>query len=98
MKITPMYDHVVVKLRPANEKSIGGILLSSSTENSAVIGDVVEVGPGVLLESGEICPLPIKAGDAVVLAPHATSQTVTVEGYECVIIRTREILATLSPR
>lgn len=98
MKLTPMYDHVVIKLRPATEKSVGGIILSGASENAATIGDITEVGPGVLLESGELCPLPLNVGDSVVLPPHATSQSLSVEGFECVILRAREILAVITPR
>ena len=98
MKLKPMYDYVVIRVRPVAEKSTGGIFLGESGGNDALIGDILEVGPGVLLESGELCPLPVKAGDCVLLPPHLGSQEMKIEGEQLAILRAREILAVITSR
>lgn len=98
MKITPMYDYVLIKVRAKKEESVGGIFIGEAGENDALIGDIVEVGPGVLLESGRVAPLPLSAGDSVILPPHLGSSMMKIEGEMYALLRAREILATISNR
>lgn len=98
MKITPMYDNVLIKVRAKNESSLGGIFLGEAGENDALIGDIVEVGPGVLLESGRVAPLPLSVGNSVVLPPHLGSSMIKIEGETFALLRAREILAVISDR
>ena len=98
MKITPMYDYVLIKVRAKKEESLGGIFIGEAGENDALIGDIVEVGPGVLLESGRVAPLPLSAGDSVILPPHLGTSMIKIEGETYALLRAREILATISNR
>ena len=98
MKITPMYDHVLIKVREVKESSVGGIFLGEAGDSDALIGDIVEVGPGVLLESGRVSQLPLSVGESVVLPPHLGSSMLKIEGEEYAILRAREILAVISDR
>lgn len=98
MKIYPMYDYVLIKVRAKKEESLGGIFLGEAGENDALIGDVIEVGPGVLLESGSVAPLPLSAGNSVVLPPHIGSSMMKIEGVNYALLRAREILAIISDR
>lgn len=98
MKITPMYDYVLIKVRAQKEESTGGIFLGEGGESDALIGDVIEVGPGVLLESGRVAPLPLSVGDSVVLPPHLGSSMMKIEGREFALLRAREILAVITNR
>lgn len=98
MKLLPMYDQVVIRVEPESEKSAGGIFLGEGGSNAALIGQVLEVGPGVLLESGELCPLPVKVGHWVVLPPHIGSSEMNIDGERLAIMRAREILAIITDR
>lgn len=98
MKITPMYDYVLIKVRVKKEESTGGIFLGEAGENDALIGDVIEVGPGVLLESGKVAPLPLAVGNSVILPPHLGTSMVKIEGESFALLRAREVLATISDR
>lgn len=98
MKITPAYDYVVIRVRAVEKSSTGGIFLGESKDNDALIGDVLEVGPGVLLESGELCPLMLKAGDSVLLPPHIGSSLMTIAGEELAVLRAREVLGVVTSR
>lgn len=98
MKITPMYDNVLIKVRSKKESSCGGIFLGEAGENDALIGDVIEIGQGVLLEDGRVSPLPLNVGDSVVLPPHLGSSMMKIEGEDFAILRAREILAVISDR
>lgn len=96
MKISPMYDYVLIKVRAQKEQSVGGIFLGEAGDNDALIGDVLEVGPGVLLESGSVARLPLSVGNSVILPPHIGSSLMKIEGEEVALLRAREILAIIS--
>jgi chaperonin GroES len=98
MKLAPMYDQVLIRVEPEKQKTESGIYLGDGGGNEALIGQVLEVGPGVLLESGELCPLPVKVGHWVVLPPHIGSSEMTIDGERLAIMRAREILAIIVDR
>ena len=46
MKLKPMADNVLLKQHEAQETSIGGIILATTTKEKPAIYEVVAVGPG----------------------------------------------------
>ena len=65
MKIRPLYDRVVVRRKEEEQTSAGGIVLPGSAKEKPNQGEVIAVGEGKLLESGELRPVGVKAGDVV---------------------------------
>lgn len=90
MKIRPLYDRVVVRRKEEEKTSAGGIVLPGSAKEKPNQGEVVAVGEGKLLESGELRPVGVKAGDQVIFGQYAGS-TVKVDGEELIIINESEI-------
>jgi len=95
MKIRPLYDRVVVRRKEEEETTSGGIVLPGSAKEKPNQGEVVAVGDGKILESGELRPLAVKVGDRVVFGQYAGSNTIEVDGEELIIMGENEIFAVV---
>ena len=95
MKIRPLHDRVVVRRKEEEETSAGGIVLPGSAKEKPNQGEVVAVGTGKILESGESRPVDVKVGDVVVFGKYAGSDTIEVEGEELVILSESDIKAVI---
>ena len=60
MNIRPLHDRVIVKRVKEETTSPGGIVLPESATEKQVIGEVLAVGNGRLLDNGEIKALEVK--------------------------------------
>ena len=95
MKIRPLYDRVVVRRNAEEETTAGGIVLPGSAKEKPNQGEVVAVGEGKSLDSGEIRPLAVKVGDTVVFGQYAGSNTIEVDGEELILMSESEIFAVV---
>lgn len=94
MKIRPLYDNVLVRRKEEEQVSAGGIVLPGSAQEKPNQGEIVAVGQGGLLDSGETRALNVKAGDTVLFGQYS-GNTVKVEGEELIIMRESEIYGVL---
>jgi chaperonin GroES len=92
LKLNPLDDRVVVKPAESEEKTVGGIVLPDNAKEKQQKGEVLAVGPGKLLDSGERAALSVKVGDVVLFGKYSGSD-VKVEGTEVKIMREGDILA-----
>ena len=95
MNIRPLYDNVVIKRNEEEEVSAGGIVLPGSAKEQPNQGEVMAVGEGKLLDSGEVRPLQLKVGDTVVFGQYS-GNTITVDGDELMIMRENEIFGVIA--
>lgn len=95
MNIRPLYDRVVVRRKEEEEKSSGGIILSGSAKEKPNQGEILAVGDGKLLDSGEVRPLAVKVGDQVIFGQYAGSNTVRVDDEELIIMSESEIYGVI---
>lgn len=94
MKIRPLHDRVVVRRLEEESKSAGGIVLPDSATEKPSQGEIIAVGTGKILESGDVRPLDVKAGDKVLFGQYGGS-TVKVDGEELLILSESEIFGVL---
>lgn len=94
MDLRPLYDNVVVKRKEEESVSAGGIVLPGSAQEKPNQGEVVAVGEGKLLDSGEVRALDVKVGDTVVFGQYS-GNTIKVDGDELMIMRENEIFAVV---
>jgi len=94
MKIRPLHDRVVVRRMEEETKTAGGIVLPDSAAEKPSRGEVLAVGPGKALDSGEVRAVGLKAGDKVIFGQYAGS-TVKVDGEELLILSETEIFGVL---
>ena len=60
MKLTPLADRVVIKPAPAEEKTVGGIIIPDTAKEKPLKGTVLAVGNGTKDEEMQLkrqCPL-----------------------------------------
>ena len=95
MKIRPLYDRVVVRRKEEETATAGGILLPGSAKEKPNQGEVVAIGNGKILDSGELRALTVKVGDKVVFGQYAGSNTSEVDGEELIIMGENEIFAVV---
>ncbi|ARU58303.1 MAG: co-chaperone GroES [Pseudomonadales bacterium] len=94
MKIRPLHDRVVVRRQEEETKSAGGIVLPGKAAEKPSQGEVLAVGEGRVLDSGDIRPVGVKVGDTVVFGQYS-GNTVKVDGEELLIMSETEIFGVL---
>ncbi len=94
MKVTPLYDRVLLKRHEEQEVVKGGIIIPDTAKEKPLEADVIAVGKG-RIDGDKIIPLEVKAGDRVLIGKFSGTD-VTVEDEEHVIVREEEILAKIS--
>ena len=93
MKLEPLADRVVIKKVEAEEKTASGIVLPGAAKEQPQIAEVVEVGPGGIVDGKEI-KMELKVGDRVIFQKYSGTE-VKIEGQEYTILRQSEILAVV---
>ena len=91
VKIQPLGDRVVVKALESLSKTKGGIVLPDTAKEKPQEGEIIAVGKGRLLESGEVKPLEVKVGDKVLYGKYSGTET-TVDNEEYVVLLESDIL------
>lgn len=94
MKIRPLQDRIVVKRMEEETTTAGGIVLPGSAAEKPSQGEVLAVGPGRLLDNGDVRPIDLKVGDIVMFGKYA-SNTVTIDDEELLILNESEIFGVL---
>ena len=92
MTLRPLGDKVVVKPSEAEEKSSGGIILPDNAKQKPQEGEVIAVGSGRLLDSGERHTLTVKVGDTVVYSKYGGTEF-KLDGETVVILDEDQIYA-----
>ena len=91
MKLSPLGERVVLKESIAEETTKSGIVLPSQAKEKPQYAEVVEVGPGIVVD-GEKIPMEVKPGDKVIYSKYAGTE-VKLDGEEYMIVRQSDILA-----
>ena len=93
MKIRPLADRVVIKKVEAEKKTASGIVLPGTAKEQPHIAEVVEVGPGGIVDGKEI-KMELNIGDKVIYSKYAGTE-IKLEGQEYTILKQSEILAVV---
>ncbi len=91
MKLKPLLDRVVLKSVEAEETTKSGIILTASAQEKPSIAEVVEVGPGGIVDGNEVA-MTVKKGDKVITSKYSGTE-VKIDGVDYVIVRQGDILA-----
>jgi chaperonin GroES len=93
MKLKPLADRVVLKQNAAEERTASGIFLTSSAQEKPEVYEVVEVGPGGMVDGNEVVMI-VAPGQSVLVGKY-TGTKVKLEDVEYTIVRQSDILAVL---
>ena len=93
MKLKPLADRVILKQFKAEEKTKSGLILAASAQEKPEMFEVVEVGPGGMVDGNEV-KMTVAAVDRVIVGKYSGT-TVKVDGEEYSIVRQGDILAVV---
>lgn len=93
MKLKPLADRVVLKQNAAEERTSSGIFLTASAQEKPEVYEVVEVGPGGIVDGNEV-KMVVSAGDQVLVGKYSGTK-VKLDEVEYTIVRQSDILAVI---
>jgi len=94
MNLRPLHDRVVVRRQEEEQTSPGGIVLPDSATEKPVRGEVIAVGNGKLLDSGDVRPLDVSVGDTVLFGKYSGTE-VKIDNTEYLVMREDDIMAVV---
>jgi chaperonin GroES len=94
MAIKPLGDRIVIKALEQEEEKIGGIIIPDTAKEKPQEGEVVAVGPGKLLDSGERKVPAVAVGDKVLYGKFAGTE-IKFGGQDYLIVREDDIMAKI---
>ncbi len=93
MKLKPLADRVVLKQNAAEERTASVIYLTSSAQEKPEVYEVVEVGPGGMVDGNEVVMI-VTPGQNVLVGKYSGSK-IKLEDVEYTIVRQSDILAVI---
>ena len=90
MTVKPLGDRVLIKRVEAEEKTKGGIILTSAAQEQPQLAEVIAVGPGT-----EEVKMEVKAGDQVIFSKYAGTE-IKLDGEDLIILSQKDILAIIA--
>lgn len=90
MTLKPLADRVIIKQVAAEETTKSGIILTSSAQEKPQMYEVLEVGPGGMVDGNEV-KMVVKKSDRILYTGYA--QEVKIDGVEMKIVKQSDILA-----
>ncbi len=91
MKLKPLADRVVLKMVETEETTKSGIILTSAAKEKPSVAQVVEVGPGGIVDGNEV-KMTVKIGDKVITSKYSGTE-IKLDGEEYIIVKQSDILA-----
>ena len=94
MKIRPLHDRVIIRRMEEERTSPGGIVIPDSATEKPIKGEVIAVGNGKVLETGEVRGLDLKAGDTVLFGKYSGTE-VKIDGEELLVMKEDDVMAVI---
>ncbi|MGY3750122.1 co-chaperone GroES [Vagococcus acidifermentans] len=92
--LKPLGDRVIIEVTEVEEKTVGGLVLTSASKEKSQTGSVIAVGDGRILDNGTKLPLSVEVGQTVMFEKYAGSE-VKYEGKEYLIVHEKDIVAVV---
>ena len=93
MYLKPLADRVVIKMVEAEETTKSGIILTASAQEKPQVAEVIEVGPGGLVD-GKQGEMTVAKGQKVIVSKYSGTE-VKIDDVEYIIVKQGDILATV---
>ena len=95
MKVRPLHDRIIVQRLEEGEQKVGGIIIPDTAKEKPQQGEVMAVGPGRILDSGERVVPDVKKGERVLFAKYSGTEF-KLDQDELLILRESDILAIVT--
>ena len=90
MKLKPMADNVLLKQHEAQETTVSGIVLATTSKEKPAIYEVVSVGPGT-----KDVQMTVSVGDKVVVGKFVGTD-ITLDKVDYKFVKQEELLAIVT--
>jgi chaperonin GroES len=94
MNLRPLHDRVIVKRMEEQRTSPGGIVIPDTAAEKPIRGEILAVGNGKILDTGEVRTLDVKVGDTVLFGKYSGTE-VKVDGQDLLVMREDDIMAVI---
>ena len=92
MKFSPLSDNLVVKTSARPEQTRSGLFIPNvGTDGVVLDGEVLSVGPGRVLQNGNIVKSVIRAGDRVWF-PKFNATEIEIDGQKVYVVSEQYVL------
>ena len=93
-KIRPLNDRLLVKRMASETTSSGGIVIPDSAQEKPIMGEVIAVGHGKILDNGETRKLDVAVGDKILFGKYSGTD-VKFDGEEYLMMKEEDVMAVL---
>ena len=96
MKLIPVHDKIVVKLKNETEekRTESGLILPDTANQGGVLeAEVVATSGGIYSSTGQVIPVVVKKGNNVIISKHHGGQEYTEYGQEYLILSQNDVLS-----
>ena len=93
--LRPLGDRVVIRPLAREEVTKSGIVLPDTAKEKPQQGEVLAVGPGRVLDSGDRVVVDVKQGERVLFAKYSGTE-IKLDQEEFLILREADILAVIT--
>lgn len=87
-------NHVVVKPRAVEQQTSAGIVLPGQKGKKQQIGEVIMIGPGLMLNNGQRAPMDIEVGMNVMFQQFAGTQVID-NNEEYIVLNANDIICEI---
>ncbi len=94
MKVKPLYDRILVQRIEEEQRTESGIIIPDTAKEKPIMGKVIAIGDGKVLDNGQKQPLIVKEGDKVLFSKYAGTE-IKIKGEEYLIMREDDVLAII---
>ena len=94
MNIRPLHDRVVIKRLDDERTTAGGIVIPDSAAEKPMRGKVMAIGPGKMLDNGQVIPVGVNKGDEVLFGKYSGTE-VKIAGDELLVMREDDIMGVI---
>ena len=93
--VRPLHDRVLLRRIEEQEVKKGGIIIPDTAKEKPQEGEVVAIGEGRRLDSGERQPMDVKVGDLVLFGKYSGTD-VMIDDEEYLILREEDVFAIIA--
>ena len=94
VSIRPLNDRIIVRRMEEQEQMRGGLYIPDTAKEKPQEGEVLAVGAGKLLETGQRIPIDLKAGDRILFGKYSGTE-IKLDGEEYLILREDDVLGVV---
>ncbi len=92
--IRPLNDRIIARRVEDEEQMRGGLYIPDTAKEKPQEGNVIAVGNGKILNSGERVAMDIKVGDRILFGKYSGTE-VKLDGEEYLILREDDVLGVI---